>query len=119
MKRKAFCACPVFGATCLNPQKTGLGNIVIWAEHGGAQKGKSPGIRLEIGNKFICIGIEADPFILGKSQDVKLKDLVAFEPGVRYVSRNCDLFLRHYQDQDFSFDDEALFQALRERQEYA
>lgn len=118
MKRRALCAWPVFGATCLNPQKTGLGNIVIRAEHGGEQRGKSPGIRLEIGFKFICIGIEADPFILDKSQDVKLKDLAAFEPGVRYVSRNCDLFLRHYRDKDFSFDDEALFQALRQRQEY-
>lgn len=40
------------------------------------------------------------------------------EEGIDYVSRNYDLFLKHFMDTDFSFDDEALFDALRERGEY-
>lgn len=35
-----------------------------------------------------------------------------------YVGRNYDLFLKHYYDVDDVFDDEDLFQALRDRGEY-
>lgn len=38
--------------------------------------------------------------------------------GIEYVKRNADLFRKHYYDLDESFDDEDLYNALRERGEY-
>ena len=49
---------------------------------------------------------------------MKKSDENAIQDGIRYVGRNYDLFLKHFMDIDFSFDDEDLFNALRNRGEY-
>ena len=38
--------------------------------------------------------------------------------GVEYVSRNFDIFLKHFNSSNEEFDDQDLIDALRERGEY-
>ncbi len=110
-----------FGDSCINPKKAGLGKIVIRSTHGGAVRYKGrviPKVKLTIGEKTVSIRLTPTVRVLSRTKNTAREDLAAFLPGIEYVKRNADLFLRHFEDADFSFDDEALFQALRERQEY-
>ena len=112
----------IFGMANLNPQKSGLGNIVIWSDHMGVLRNvqhNQPRIKLQIGDMSIVVSISAKPEILSKSKTVTSKvKLAMFSKGIDYVSRNYDIFLKHYMDTDFSFDDEDLFKFLRARGEY-
>lgn len=112
----------MFGMANLNPQKSGLGNIVIWSDHGGILRNVShrenPRVKLSIDDMFMSVTIESDPKILAKSRNISKKDISKFSQGIKYVGRNHDLFLKHYMDANFEFDDEDLFQALRDRKEY-
>ena len=112
----------IFGMANLNPQKSGLGNIVIWSDHMGVLRNvqhNQPRIKLQIGDMSIVVSISAKPEILSKSKTVTSKvKLAMFSKGIDYVSRNYDIFLKHYMDTDFSFDDEDLFKSLRARGEY-
>lgn len=112
----------IFGMANLNPQKSGLGNIIIWSDHSGISRNVShrgnPRVKLSIDDMFMSVTIESDPKILAKSRNISKKDISKFSQGIEYVGRNYDLFLKHYMDTDFNFDDEDLFQALRDRGEY-
>lgn len=113
----------IFGITNLNPNKSGLG-VIIWAEHGGVSRNKSDHVpRVMIGNNDdqIAVSIEAEPQVIAHNNwrsrynhDMVKKLL----KGIDYVGRNYEIFLAHYNDTDFSFDDEALFDALRAKHEY-
>ena len=122
MKRYLGSSEAIFGMANLNPQKSGLGNIIIWSEHNGISrinKHSLPRVKLGIDDMNISISIEAVPKILAKSSNITSKvQLARFDPGIEYVARNCDIFLKHFNDTTFEFDDEDLFQALRERGEY-
>ena len=112
----------IFGMSNLNPQKSGLGNIVIWSDHSGITRNvehNTPRIKLQIDDMSIVVSISPNPEILSKSKKVTSKaKLNMFSKGIDYVARNYDIFLNHYNDTDFSFDDEDMFNALRERGEY-
>jgi hypothetical protein len=113
----------IFGMANLNPQKAGLGNIVIWADHGGIKRRVShsgtPRVKMDKDEMSISVTIEAKPKVLEKNRKVtSQKKLSEFNRGIEYVARNWDIFLKHYMDTDFSFDDEDLFNALRDRNEY-
>lgn len=112
----------VFGMANLNPQKAGLGSIVIWSDHGGVSRSvshrNSPRVKMDKGSMSISVSISEKPEILARNKYVKKNNLSEFQPGIDYVSRNHDIFLKHYMDVDFSFDDEDFFNALRERGEY-
>lgn len=113
----------IFGMSNLNPQKAGLGDIVIWSDHGGVSRSVShrntPRIKLSIGDMSISVTISAQPEILAKNRAVSSKrKLAEFDDGIAYVSRNYDIFLKHYMDTSFEFDDEDMFNALRDRGEY-
>ena len=106
----------------LNPRKAGLG-VQIWAEHGGISRNKSdvlPRVKISIRNIVISVSIESGPKILagGDNSKIKHSELNALKKGIEYVGRNWDIFLNHYMDTDFAFDDEALFSTLRSRGEY-
>lgn len=122
MKRYVSHKEDVFGMSNLNPQKSGLGSIIVWSDHGGISRNVShrgtPRAKLSIDNMNISISIEATPKILAKSKNVSEQDLHKFDKGIEYVGRNYDIFLRHYMDTTFEFDDEDFFQALRDRGEY-
>ena len=112
----------IFGMANLNPQKSGLGNIIIWADHSGITRSAShrntPRVKLGIDEDSISVSISPEPKVLAKSSKVTSKDVAKFRPGIEYVARNWDIFLKHYTDVDFSFDDEDLFNALRSKGEY-
>lgn len=124
MKNKytVFCSDCVFGMANLNPNKTGL-PVIIWSDHSGIFRNKKDNdsrIKIGINNSgpSVSVTIEQNPRILAKSKNIKKSDMKKLQEGIDYVGRNYDLFLKHYQDTSFDFDDEDLFNALRERGEY-
>lgn len=112
----------IFGMANLNPQKSGLDNIVIWSDHGGIQRRvghrNTPRVKLGIGRAEIVISISDHPKLLAKNKYVNSHILSKFKPGIEYVSRNFEIFSKHFNDTTFEFDDEALFEALRKKGEY-
>ena len=122
MKRVIKSSEDIFGMANLNPQKAGLGDIEIWADHGGIQRRvphrDTPRVKMQKGDLSISVSISDQPKVLARNKRVNLNKLSGFQPGIDYVARNYDIFLKHYYDTTFSFDDEALFQALRDRGEY-
>ena len=122
MKRVVYSMDNIFGLANLNPQKSGLGNVVIWSDHSGVTRKvrhNIPGIKLSSGDMSIVVSISENPVVLSKNKSVSSKaKLAEFQKGIDYVSRNHDLFMKHYMDTTFKFDDEDLFQALRDRGEY-
>lgn len=112
----------ILGMSNLNPQKSGLGNIVIWSDHMGITRNVEhniPRIKLQIDDMSIVVSISDKPQLLSKNKKVSSKaKLSMFQEGIDYVARNYEIFLKHYMDTDFSFDDEDMFQALRDKGEY-
>lgn len=124
MKNKftVFCSDSVFGMANLNPNKTGL-PVIIWSDHSGISRNKKDNdsrIKIGVNNSgpSVSVTIEQNPRILAKSKNIKKSDMKKLQEGIDYVGRNYNLFLKHYQDTSFDFDDEDLFNALRERGEY-
>ena len=112
----------IFGMSDLNPRKTGL-NVIIWTDHSSVNRFVShkntP--RVKIGKnfqEFVTVSIAENPKILGKSKGLKKSDMNSIYEGIDYVKRNADLFLKHYNDTDGSYDDEDLYSDLRRRGEY-
>lgn len=120
MKRLIYSMDDIFGMADINPKRSGL-NVVIWSDHGGVSRNvphNEPRIKIGTDDYSIVVTIEATPKELAKSGKPKKSEEKDLQEGVEYVGRNYDLFLRHYNDTDFSFDDEDLFNELRSRGEY-
>ena len=110
----------ILGMTNLNPLKTGL-PVIIWADHGGVALNRhhnEPRVKVGTKDSQVSVSIEDNPRILAKSHNIKKSDMDKIQQGIQYVRRNYDLFLKHFMDTDFSFDDEDLFNALRKRGQY-
>ena len=111
----------MFGAAHITPRRSGL-SVSIWSCHCGCVRlsaiCRTP--VMEIGNFHysVFITIEQNPVIKVKSGKINESELSKIQQGIDYVSRNYDLFLKHYYDTDYSFDDEDLFNALEERGDY-
>lgn len=112
----------IFGMANLNPFKSGL-SVIIWSDHSGVRRNVShsgtPRIKIGTNKDWVSVTISSRPVIKAKSGHIKKSVMDKIDEGIDYVARNYDLFLKHYNDIDFSFDDEDLFQALRERGEYS
>lgn len=100
--------------------KSGL-DVEIWSENKGVLRNVAhsvPRVKLA-GDYRISASIEPSPRILAKPSGVSMdKAKRDFRKGLEYVGDNYDIFLKHYNDTDDSFDDEDLFNALRERGVY-
>lgn len=111
----------IFGMANLTSRKTGL-SADIWSDHKGIERqvshSNTPRIKITTKNSSAPITIEPNPVITAKSKYLKKSDIDAINEAKDYIGRNYDLFLKHYYDVDDIFDDEDLFQALRERGEY-
>ena len=111
----------VFGMSNLNPRRTDL-PVIIWADHNGVDRAvshrESPRVKISKDAVSISVSIEANPRILAQSEHISKADMNDLQQGIAYVARNYDLFLKHYLDTDFSFDDDDLKDALRERGDY-
>ena len=123
MKNKftVFCSDSVFGMANLVPKKTGL-SADIWSEHKGVSRNvshkNSPRLKITKGNYTVSVTISDNPQIKAESRRGSQSEKSAIKEAMKYVARNYDIFLKHYMDPDDSFDDEDLFNALRERGEY-
>ena len=110
----------IFGMANINPDKAGI-PVIIWSEHQGRLRNvehKLPRIKLGKDDYSVVVTIEENPKILTKSRKLTKSEQKNIEKGINYIGRNYDIFLMHYNDTDFSFDDEDMFNALRERGEY-
>lgn len=104
----------------LTPKRTGL-NVQIWADHSGFKRNKKdkyPRVKLGKDNVSISISISEHPVVLVKSGKIKKSDENDFLEGEKYIAKNSDIFLKHYFDEDDSFDDDDLKQELKLRGYY-
>lgn len=113
---------PMFGACCLPPKRTGL-DVCIWSDCGGKQYYNNPyriptvklGIRPDY---IISVTIEPNPKIINKSKDITNEQIDNCKDAIKYISRNYDLFLKHYNDTVYEFCDDDLTDALKQRGYY-
>lgn len=110
----------------LIPKKSGI-SVDIWSEHRGIRRNKKdvePRVKIGLDDTYsISVSIEEKPRILAVSSSLRKKkkgspEWKKMQEGIDYVGRNADLFLRHYNDTDDSFDDDDLKDELRKRGEY-
>ena len=110
----------ITGMANLNPLWSGL-PVIIWADHGGVVRKVSHNTpRVNIGNDdyWAVVSIANSPRILAHSRNIKKSESDNIKEGMAYVQRNYYVFLKHFNDTNFSFDDEDLFNELRARGEY-
>jgi len=112
----------IFGMANIVPKKSGI-SCDVWSDHSGGKRKVShkgtPRAKVSYQGQEISISIEPEPRILApKFKTWPKSTMKKLQEGIDYVGRNYDLFLKHYLDEDDEFDDEALFEALRERNEY-
>jgi len=111
----------VFAMSNLNPKKANL-PVIIWSDHSGVDRAvshrNSPRVKISKDEYSVSISIESQPVIQAQSENIPKSVMQDLQKGIDYVARNYDLFLKHYLDTDFSFDDDDLRDALRARGEY-
>ena len=112
----------IFGMANITPRRSGV-PADLWSDHGGISRQVShnhtPRVKVAYQDNEISISIEAQPKILApKGKKIPGSAMKYLQTGIDYVGRNYDLFLKHYMDTDDSFDDQDLFEALRERKEF-
>lgn len=106
----------------ITKSKSGL-DVDVWSEHGGVIRNTShkntPRAKLSNNTYTISVSIEENPRILRKPRKLSADNARRiFSNGIDYVKNNYEIFLKHYNDVDDSFDDESLFNALREKGVY-
>lgn len=105
--------------TMLSPREFVLGNVIIWAYHGGTSRtikyADEPHVTLNDGAGQLCLTLADKPEAFGKSGCIFMPD---FKTAIEFVSRNHDILLQHYNDVDDTFTDIDLFTTLKKRGEY-
>ena len=109
----------LFEMTNLTPRKTGL-KVIIWSEQNGEdinKEDKLPGFKIEGKDFELSYSLEENPKELARSGKIKQSDEKNIKEAVQYISRNLDLFLKHYNSTPFDYDDDHLKDDLRKRGE--
>lgn len=107
----------------INKKRTGL-NVNIWSDGQGCLRRKPdvvPRVKIESVGGSVSVSISEDPKVLAPKnwkKKFKKSTISDIEAGIEYLKRNYDLFLQHYSDVDFSFDDADLIDSLRKRGDY-
>ena len=107
----------VFAMANLSPKLTGL-DCVIWVDSMGSSRSVQhsvPRVKVEKDGFEISVSIEPRPRILAKSTNIPHSVMKEFRKAVKYVATNYDLFIKHYNDSDFSYSDSDLMFDLRDR----
>ena len=111
----------LFEMANLSSKRTGL-SVSIWSDGDGIHRQVKHNIpRIKIGKRglfSILVSIEEHPRILVKSRNISQSDLLSASEAIDYISRNYDLFLKHYNSTDEEYDDDDLKEDLRKRGEY-
>ena len=101
-------------------RRTGL-KADIWSDQNGVKrnkKDKKNRIKITYNNAEVSISIEENPEILAQTKGIKRSEWKAIKDAMKYVGRNYDLFLNHYNSTPAEYDDDDLKNDLRERGEY-
>lgn len=109
----------------LSNKRTGL-QVDIWSKWNVSEITKeAPNIiigRAEYWNRYIIVvTISPNPKIIAKTPNITEEQKQELEEGIKYVAKNYDLFLKHYNNDgnnEAGFDDEDLINALKEKGEY-
>ena len=104
----------------LSPKRTGL-SVTIWSDNDGKSRNlqhNDPRVKVGKENYWVSITIEPDPTIKAQSPNIKKSEMKQIMRGIEYVSRNYDLFLKHFNSTNEEFDDQDLMDELRKRGEY-
>lgn len=104
----------------LSPKRTHL-QATIWSDNNGVsrnKKDKQPRVKIGIDDAQVSVSIEKEPKILAQTKNIKQSDMKKIKDAMKYVGRNYDLFLKHYNSSNDIFDDYDLFKALAERGDY-
>lgn len=111
--------------TNLTPKRTNL-SVEIWSDHGGiARQVEHNEPRAKVGpnqSTSYSVTLTKDCHVIATQKDKfnrEQKDVIkAMKQAMRYIARNLDLFIKHYEDTTDEFDDDDLKDVLRERGEY-
>lgn len=104
----------------LTPKRTGL-KVIIWSEQNGESRNKSnkiPSVKITGKDYEISISLEESPRELTRSGKIEQKDEKDIQNAIDYISKNLDLFLRHFKTSPLEFDDDDLKEELRKRGYY-
>lgn len=104
----------------LSPKRTGL-SVQIWSDGNGKSRNKKdtlPRVKIGTNDYSVSVSIEQNPKILAKTNNIKQNEMNKINSAMKYVGRNYDLFLKHYNDTTGEFDDQDLFDALIERGDF-
>lgn len=115
--KKQLAITPVFGMANLTPKRTGL-PLNIWSEHSGVKRNVEHHLpRVKVGNNDWQVVIVLSPEVVVKAKNKRFKESgnADFKKTLEYIKKNADLFIRHFNDDDDSFDDNDLFDSLRAR----
>ena len=105
----------------LDYRRTGL-SADIWSEHKGFERNVShkgtPRVKIKSGSYMVSVTVEPEPKIKAESKHGSKSQKAAIKEAMKYIGRNYDLFLKHYYDEDGSFDDRELINQLEKRGDY-
>ena len=104
----------------LSPKRTGL-KVAIWSDGDGKsrnKKDKLPRVKIGTNDYEVSVSIEKEPKILAQTKNIKENEMNKIKEAMKYISKNYDLFLKHYESSYDDFDDNDLFDALRERGDF-
>lgn len=105
----------------LTSRRTGLPTVTIWSEQKGELRNKPDNdkrIKITGPGYEVSVSIEKSPKILAKTKNIKTNDMQKIKEAMKYIGRNYDLFLKHYQSSEEEYDDDDLKDDLRKRGEY-
>lgn len=104
----------------LSPKRTEL-KATIWSRQGGVYAGiqhNGPYVKITKDDAEVFVSLESAPRILVQSNNIKHSDMKDIKKAMAYVGANYDLFLKHFNSNNEEFDDQDLFNALRERGQF-
>ena len=104
----------------LSPNRPGL-EVVIWSDGNDKsrnKKDKLPRVKIGTDDYEVSVSIEKEPKILAQTKNIKQNEMNKIKEAMKYISKNYDLFLKHYESSYNDFDDNDLFDALRERGDF-
>lgn len=111
----------ITGMANLTTKRSGL-PADIWSEHKGIQRHVShkftPRVKIRGKGYEVSVTVEPYPIVQAASKKLTHSELKDVKICMEYIGRNHDLFLQHFYDESDEFDDEDLFNALRNRGEY-
>lgn len=104
----------------LSFKSTGL-SVDIWSDMGGVDRNKVdkvPRVKVRGADFEASVSIEPSPRILAKTKNLKSSQEKQIDEAIKYIARNYDLLLKHYNAGWGGYNDDDLKRDLKERGDY-